>query len=340
VRPVRSRPATTPAPLIDARLSRIASIALRLGLLALAVWALRHELAGVQLAELTRQFGGYGSRHATLALAGTAASFATLGLIESLAIQYIGTVRIPRRTSMATAFVAHAFSQSIGLALLTGAAVRVRAYRQWGLDGASVARISGFVTLTIAMGLLACGAGALLASRAPVQIWHVAFPARPAGAVLAALVLAYLAWSVVSSRDHVGRGRWRLRRPTVRVAVGQIVLSSLDWLLTGTVLFAVLPAAAGVEYGALLRAYLVAQTLAMASHVPGGVGVLEAAVLTLTVTGDTTQRTALVAALVMFRVVYYLLPLASALVVAGLAELRRHRRAVMRVGERIVADVG
>lgn len=294
---------------------------MRLGLLVLAGWALRRELAGVQTDELLRQFGGYGWRHATLALTGTLASFLVLGLIELLAIRHANTAHIPRRTAMTTAFVANAFSQSIGLALLTGAAVRLRAYARRGVTASAVARISAFVTLTITLGLLACGAVAFLASREPLRALRLTLPVHPLGALLGLAVLAYLAWSLFAVRGQVGRGRWQLRRPRPRAAVAQLLLSSSDWLLTGTVLFAVLPSSLGFEYGALLRAYLVAQTAGMASHVPGGAGVFEAVMLTLLAHGAVTQRAGLVAALVMFRVVYYLLPLLVALGVAAVAEL-------------------
>jgi phosphatidylglycerol lysyltransferase len=295
---------------------------MRLGLLVLAGWALRRELAGVQMDELLRQFGGYGWRHAALALAGTIASFLVLGLIEMLAIRHANTARIPRRIVLTTSFVANAFSQSIGLSLLTGAAVRLRAYERRGVDAAAVARISGFVTLTVTLGLVACGAMAFLASSGPLRVLRMTLPVHPLGVVLALVVAAYLAWSLFAVSDQVGRGRWRLRRPRPRAAVMQLLLSSADWLLTGTVLFAVLPSSAGVGYGALLRAYLVAQTAGMVSHVPGGAGVFEAVMLTLLTTGDAQQRTTLVAALVMFRAVYYLLPLLAALAMAVVAELR------------------
>ncbi|HET9011725.1 MAG TPA: hypothetical protein VFN38_07900, partial [Gemmatimonadaceae bacterium] len=224
-----------------------------------------------------------------------------------------------------TAFVANAFSQSIGLALLTGAAVRVRAYARRGVDTAAVARISAFVTLTVTLGLLACGAIAFLASRAPLRVLRVTLPVHPLGLVLGLTVLAYLSWSLLAVRDQVGRGRWQLRRPRPRAALAQLLLASADWLLTGTVLFAVLPSSMGLEYAALLRAYLVAQTAGMMSHVPGGAGVFEAVMLTMLATGAATQRAGLVAALVMFRVVYYLLPLLVALGVAAVAELRPRR---------------
>jgi phosphatidylglycerol lysyltransferase len=324
----RRRPAPHNHLTIHARVSRIASVALRLGLLALATWALRRELAGVRAGALLQQVNVDGWRRAALALAGTVASFAVLGVIESLAFRQAETVPMPQRTAMMTAFAANALSQSIGLALLTGAAVRLRAYARRGVDAAAVARISGLVTLTVTLGLVACAAGAFLASPEPIRVASLALPVRPVGALLALVVLAYLGWSVVASSEHVGRGRWRLRRPTTRVALAQLALSSADWLITGTVLFAVMPSAAGVMYGPLLRAYLVAQALGVASHVPGGAGVFEAVLLTLVATGDAMQRTALIAALVLFRVVYYLLPLVGALIVAAVAELRprRHHR--------------
>jgi phosphatidylglycerol lysyltransferase len=168
---------------------------------------------------------------------------------------------------------------------------------------------------------------------------HATLPVRSAGALLALIVLAYLAWSAVASHDHIGKGRWLLRRPSARMALAQVGVSSLDWLITGTVLFAVLPAAAGLEYGPLMRTYLVAQTAGMASHVPGGAGVFEAVMITLAATGAGEQRAALIAGLVMFRVVYYLLPLMVALVTAGVTELLPRRRAARLMADSRMAHV-
>ena len=311
-------------------------------LLTLAVWALRRELGSVHSDELARQIASYGWWHAAFAVAGTVASFGTLGMIESLALRVAAPrVRVAKRTAMVTAFVANAFSQSIGVALLTGAAVRIRAYRSRRLDAADVARTTAFVTLTVTLGLLACGGAALLAGRPSLHLANIIVPARPLGLVLLLIVAAYVAWSAVASREHLGWGRWQLRRPTGRIAVTQLVLSSADWLLTATVLFAVLPSAAGIGFAELLRAYLIAQTVGMASHVPGGAGVFEAVMLTLTVRGSPTAQAAVVAALVSFRIVYYLLPLVGALLVAAVVELRprsaRVRDAVANQSESMAA---
>jgi phosphatidylglycerol lysyltransferase len=323
-------PAATPPPRLPARLpinvrvSRAALLALRFLLLAFAIWSLRRELAGVHPNELARQLASYGWRHAVLAVAATVASFLALGLVEALALRCsVSRARVPRRAAMATAFVAHAFSQSIGFALLTGAAVRLRAYARYRLDPASVARTSAFVTLTITLGLLACGGGALIASSAPLRVVGVALPARPAGVALLLVVAAYVMWSLVTSRDQLRRAGWLPRRPTVGIASAQLLLSCTDWLLTASVLFAVLPRAAGLGFGELLRVYLIAQMIGMVSHVPGGAGVFEAVMLTLTARGSASQQAAVVAALVSFRIVYYLLPLVVAFAVAAIAELRQ-----------------
>lgn len=325
-RPPRSSHVLSVRPHIDARASRRALFALRLVLLVLAAWALRRELAEVHVGDLTSQLASYGWRHGALALAAATASFLVLGLIESLALRCaVSRVHVPLRAAMATAFVATAVGQSIGLSLLTGAAVRLRAYSRHRLDAAAVGRTSAFVTLTVALGLITCAGVALLPSGDPLRLGTVAVPVRPVAVVLLLVVAAYVTWAVVASRDLVGRGRWQLRRPTGRIAVAQLILSSTDWVLTAAVLFAVLPSATGLGFGALLRVYLIAQAVAMLSHVPGGAGVFEAVVLTLTARGQPSERAALVAALVSFRIIYYLLPLLGALVVAAITELRPRR---------------
>ena len=312
------------------------AIAIRLALLVAAAWALRHELAGIELHGLTARLATYGPRHLLLALGCTLGSFLVLGVIEIVALREArraahgacDSADVPAADAMTTAFVANALSQSVGLSLLTGATVRLHAYGRRGLDTVSVARVTAFATITTALGLLATGAVALLTSSAPLHARGVSIPGRPLGGTLALLVVAYLMWAGLGHRAALGHGRWRLTRPSLGVAAAQFALSTLDWLLAGTVLFAFVPVAIGVGYWTLLRAFIIAQTVAVTSHVPGGAGVLEVVLLALLVgTASTGARTAVVASLVMFRVVYYLLPLIAAMIVAAIAELRHSVRA-------------
>jgi uncharacterized membrane protein YbhN (UPF0104 family) len=299
-------------------------LALRASLLALAALALRRELAGVNVADLLRGLRSYGVRHVAFGLALTAASFLTLGIVELLALRYAGrgvARLVPPRTAIATSFVAHAFSHSVGLALLTGAAVRLRAYADRGLDAAAVARVSAFVTGTVTLGLIATASVALLSTDAPVRVRHVAIAARPVGGILAVLVLAYVAWSALGTRSAIGSGRWRVQRPSPGLGVAQVMLSVVDWLLVGTLLYVLLPTALPLEYPTFLRAYLVAQAAGVASHVPGGAGVFEAVLLTLLAPAAQAGGMGMLAAsLLTYRVIYYLVPLAVAIAVFVIAE--------------------
>ncbi|HEX5438306.1 MAG TPA: phospholipase D-like domain-containing protein [Gemmatimonadaceae bacterium] len=305
------------------------TLALRVALFVIAILVLRHELSDIDRAALLRALRSYGWARVALGVLCTAASYLTLGCVELLALRYAGrrVARVvPRSAALTTAFVAHAFSQSVGLGLLTGAAVRLRVYARYGVDVVAVARASAFVTATVILGLLSLGAVALLNAPGALHVIHVAIPGRSVGVLMATVVLAYMAWTGLGKRAALGHGRWRVPHPSLTLAAAQVLLSATDWLVTGTVLFALLPAGLSLSYAELLRAYLVAQVVGMASHVPGGAGVFEVALLGLLAPGvPNSMRGGLVASLVAYRALYYFVPLCAATVVAAVAEVRRTR---------------
>jgi uncharacterized membrane protein YbhN (UPF0104 family) len=295
---------------------------------------LRRELDGVGIDGLFASLRGFNAPRIALSLALTAGSFFALGVSELLALQYVGRRAegiIPRRTALATAFVAHAYSQSVGLAILTGTAVRIRSYSRYGLDAVDVARLSVFVTVTATLGLLTTGGVAFFTTAGRLTVMGASRSLAPLGLLLLIPIALYLAWGALGSAEFYGRGRWRIRRPVLKVAVKQIGISSLDWALTGTVLFVLLPASLHLSYGEVLGIYLVAQTAAVLSHVPGGVGVFEAIVMGLIVVHTDSRIAAPVlaasvaAALLLYRIIYYLLPLCAAIALSGIAELMRAR---------------
>lgn len=326
---------------------RALSLLLRVALVAIAFLVLRRELDGVSLKDLFAGLRSYGLRHVTLGLAFTAASFLMLGILELLALRYVGKRAeriIPKRSAIATAFVAHAYSQSIGLAILTGTAVRVRSYSRYGLDALDVARLSVFVTATATLGLLTTGGLAFISTPGQVNFLSLAFSLTPLGVLLLLPIIAYVAWGAFGRADFHGRGRWRIRRPSLGLALEQIAVSSLDWLLAGTVLFFLMPHSMHVSYSGLLGVYLVAQTAAVLSHIPGGVGVFEAIVLALlTAPGEgriasPTLAASVVASLFVYRVIYYLLPLCGAIALSGIAEAMRSRRPMISLEVPPVSD--
>ena len=299
---------------------------LRIVLAGAAVWAVRRELREVDGASLMREIANLSPARLALGAACTMASFLLLGVIEWMALhQAAARARVSVPAAIRTGFVANALSQSVGLAVLTGTAVRVRAYARYGLGPVDVARTTAFVTITATLGLLAAGAVAVFASGTPVTVGALSFPALPTALVLGGIVASYLLWSVAGRAGRIGWGRWAMARPSPALAFGQTTIAALDWLVTGAVLYAFLPPHIGLTLGVVLGAYLVAQVVAVTSHVPAGAGIFELVVVAiLTRVDSAAPRAALAAALVMFRVTYYLIPLCGAVALAAAAELGRH----------------
>ena len=282
-----------------------------LGLASLAIW---RQLATLHWADLAPLLRSYRWPQFALAAGFTAASFLLLGGVEILALRTasVGRAwRVPARHALLTAFLSHAFSQSLGVSLLTGTAVRLQAYAGHGVSTIAVTRITAFVTGPVVLGLLSAGSVALL-SGSPLPNAALHASSGPIGIALALIVLSYLAWSVLA------------RNPPPGTAAAQIGLSALDWYLTATILFVLLPPASPFAYVGFIRACVLAHTLGMLSHVPGGAGVFEATMFAL-LSGNLggAGRAALSASLIAYRLVYYVVPLAVAIAVATLAGARR-----------------
>ena len=311
-----------------------AMIALRVALFAGGLWALHRELGGLTPAALLHRLGQYGWKHVTLGLAGVVVSFLLLGGIELLALRTSGgsAARVPSRAALGTAFVAHAVSQSVGVALLTGTAVRLRTYARRGLGRAQVAQVSAAITLTVTLGLFSAASWAFLGESAPIEIAGHVLAVRLIGVLSGLTVAGYVAWSLAGRGAALSSRRWRIARPTPLVASAQVALSTADWLATAAVLYAFMPSGLGLGIWGFLRIYMIAQTAGMLSHVPAGAGVFELVLIGLLMTASPgADRTALLAAIVMYRATYYLVPLVVALVVAGAAELRRANHGAHRV---------
>lgn len=329
-----------------ARWGNRAWIAIRIALAGLAFVALRRELAHVSASEVVNAIEGFGPTRIMAALILAAASFLTIGIFELMALRdtagyEIGAPKwhVPARVALLTSFVANAFSQAIGLAVLTGSAIRMRVYARYKVGAGAVARISTFVTITATLGLIAAGAVALIESPAVLPArWGVSM--KMFGLVISIPAVAYIGWALIG-KGTIGLKGWRMNPPSRRLAFAQVSLSVIDWLLTGSVLFVLLPSSATIGFAAFLGIYLVAQTAGVVSHVPGGVGVFEGAFISLLTLSDPTLSKGVIAAsLVVYRVVYYLLPLAIAIVIAAVSDLRAKQPVIEIKTNRPPAPIG
>jgi phosphatidylglycerol lysyltransferase len=108
-----------------------------------------------------------------------------------------------------------------------------------------------------------------------------------------------------------------------------VVVGCIDWVFASAVAYVLLPPAASIHVLAFVAVFLLAQVAGLVSHIPGGVGVFEGVVLIL-LKGQ-APAAALVGSLLVYRVVYYVLPFLVAVLTLAAYELRARRAAVAAV---------
>jgi len=316
----------------DSRLSRLKPYlgpALALGLLVAAVWALQAQLSGYNLQEILDTLLKEKDRDILLAFGLTAVNFIVLAGYDILALNYIGHPLAPYRPVLAS-FAGNAFSNTIGLSTLAGSSVRYRLYSSWGLTPGEIAKVVVFTTLTLWLGLFSIGGIIFTVRPLPLPDW-VALPfttTRPLGLLLLIAPVAYL-YAAARKETPWHVGKLTLLLPNFKSSLLQVAVASLDWALAAAVLYALLPPWADVTFPLVLGAFLLGQIAGLVSQVPGGLGVFESCLLFLLT--PRIPAPALFAALVAYRVVYYLIPLALASVLLAARETlaaREHARNV------------
>ncbi len=227
-------------------------------------------------------------------------------------------------------FISYTFSHNIGFSLLTGGSIRYRIYSSWGLTAEQIARLTAFAAFSFILGISSIGGLILLLSPAKLPAIPY-FPLKnlwPIGALALAGVFGYLLLTFIRRRPLRLRG-WQIPLPPFRQALGQILLGGAEWTVTASVLYPLLPETADLSLPGYLQIYLLAQLVALFSHVPGGLGIFESVFLLL-VPG--VPPPALFGSLIVYRTLYYLLPFLLGIILLTAFETLRHGKRFRRVG--------
>ncbi|MFK3792210.1 MULTISPECIES: bifunctional lysylphosphatidylglycerol flippase/synthetase MprF [Pseudomonas] len=280
------------------------------------------------------------------ALGATIVGFIILLGYEWSASRYAG-IDLSGRTLALGGFTAFAIGNAIGLSLLSGGSVRYRLYARHGLGAADVAHMTLFASLSLGCALPPLAALATL-SNLPAASTALRLPeGLLAGIAIAVLLLgAVLAMGLYRRRlpeqplrDNllVRIGRRTLRLPGRRLTFLQLIITALDVAAAATVLYLLLPEAP--PFGAFLLVYLLALAAGVLSHVPGGVGVFEA--ILLAAFADKLGAAPLAAALLLYRLIYVVLPMLVACVLLLINEAQRlfQTRQTLRAASGLAAPV-
>jgi uncharacterized membrane protein YbhN (UPF0104 family) len=237
-----------------------------------------------------------------------ATSFALYSCFDLLGRYYTGH-RLSARQVITVNFISYAFNLNMG-SLVGGVAFRYRLYSRLGLDTEVITRVVAISMLTNWLGyLLLAGLAFMIWPLSPPPDWNLdARALQVLGFVLLAAAIAYLLLCGLARRRTWTVKGHELSLPSPRFALVQLTVSSVNWLMMAGAMYILLDEQ--VAYPVVLEVLLVAAIAGVITHVPAGLGVLEAVFIALL--SHQLPKNELLAALLAYRAIYYLVPLAIA----------------------------
>lgn len=298
---------------------RLAGTVVSTAVFCLALWLLYGAIRRVEFADILDRLAEVPARAVVAAALLSLLSYLALGGFDWLAMRYIGR-RVPLWRTLLASFISHAVSHSAGFAALTGGAVRYRFYSASGLSALEVGAVIMFCGWTFVVGAAALAGLALLLEpgRFAGLTGLPEIGLRLAGAAVLGLVAAYGLLGRLRRRPLSLAGR-PVPLPRPPMVLAQLLFAIADLAFVAAALWMLLPAGAP-PLPALLGIYVLGNLAGIVAHVPGGIGVFETAVVLML---PDLGSDAVLGALLLWRAVYNLLPLALAGVLMAAYELRR-----------------
>jgi uncharacterized membrane protein YbhN (UPF0104 family) len=287
-------------------------------IIAIAIYVLHGILREISPHEIRDALRATPLRDIALAAGLVVLAYLTLTFYDLFALRTIGRGDVPYRVAALAGFASYSIGHNVGASAVTGAAVRYRIYSLHGLSGIEVAKLCFIAGLTFWLGNVAIlGLGVAYEPAAASAIlqtppWLNRLFAFAALAVLA----AYVAWVWIRPRD-IGRGTWSAPLPRGPLTLLQIGIGIADLTLCALAMWVLMPTQPVTDFDTVLVVFVGATLLGFASHSPGGLGVFDAAMI---VGLSAFDKEELIAALLLFRLLYYIVPFALALVAMGLRE--------------------
>lgn len=298
---------------------RALGIAASLVVIAAAFVVLYRMLHDIEVREVVAAFKSNEPYELVLAGVFVAIAYFTLTFYDYFALRTIGRGDVPYRTAALASFTSYSIGHNVGFSVFSGGAVRYRVYSASGLSGIEVAKICFIAGLTFWLGNLAVlGLGATFdpVAASAIDRLPLSFNRGIGIAILVALA-GYIFWVSIAPR-RFGRDNWKVTLPGGKLTFLQILIGIVDLTCATAAMYVLMPDRPNIDFLSLMVIFVSATLLGFASHSPGGLGVFDAAMLLALPLFDKED---LVGALLLFRLYYYLVPFALAVIIIGLREV-------------------
>jgi uncharacterized membrane protein YbhN (UPF0104 family) len=296
-------------------------IAASLLIVAFAITTLVRTLKGVDTGVILVALTEIPHGHIALAALCVVCAFCTLTFYDFFALRTIGKKHVPYRIAALSSFTSYSIGHNIGATVFTGGAIRFRIYSDYSLNAIDVAKICFLSGLTFWLGnTFVLGIGMAFhpwAASAMDQLPPAINRLIALGCIAA--IIAYLVWLTLGeNRRELGQNGWKVVLPSARLTLLQILIGVVDLGFCALAMYLLMPAQPDIDFVSLAVVFILATLLGFASHAPGSLGVFDAAML---VALPEFGREQLVATLVVFRILYFLIPFSIAISIMGTREL-------------------
>ena len=280
---------------------------------ALAAFMIYHQLARYTLAEIREAIFSVPRKNIIYACLASFCGYIALSSYDFLALKYIGKKLANWRWIFA-GFIGFSVSNNAGHAIVSGGAIRFRLYSRWRVSATDIVKMvtfSGFTYLVACFFLIIIGFGC-----APHHLgsdssgffinWLLVFGS--------AFGLLFYLWGSACYKKPIIIKDIEFTPPGIKLALAQTIVGSIDILMASLVLYSILIHFMDIPFIVFIGTFIIAQVLGVYSQVPGGLGVFEVMFSNLLPDDDANQAT-IFAILVLYRIIYYLLPL----IISGIA---------------------
>lgn len=296
----------------------------------LALWTLDKQVHNLHSSEIVKNIGSVPLSHIGIAVLLTFLSYIALTGYDYLAVRSVNNSMPYKRTAIIS-FISTSISYSVGFNFLTASSLRYRLYSRYGMTLPQIWEIIIFCISTFWLGF--CFVAGLLFTfypvKLPVYMPEIPVPLNIIGILLLLFLATYFFFSF-RRRNFKIKG-YQLRIPEPKIAFFQLALSSVDYLLSGSIIYFLLPSNPQLTLLHVLVFFALAQLIGLISTVPGGLGVFETLMLfMLEPYFDTVD---IIRPLLLFRAVYYFVPFLFGFLALILYEYEEREKFLKKVGK-------
>jgi uncharacterized membrane protein YbhN (UPF0104 family) len=313
-------------------------VTIGLTIMVVAAIVLYRLLSDIEPREVLAALTGAETRDLIAAAFFVAVGYLTLTFYDYFALHTIGRADVPYRVAALAGFTSYSIGHNVGFSIFSGGSVRYRVYSSSSsLSALEVAKICLIAGFTFWLGNIAVlGLGFAIEPEAATAVDRLPPIVNRALGGLALLMLAgYVAWASVAPR-RIGYGSWALTLPSGRLTFIQILLGIVDLTCAAAAMYMLMPDQPAIDFIGLAVIFVTATLLGFASHTPGGLGVFD---VTMLLALQLFDKEELVGAVLLFRLLYYIVPLALSLVIIGAREFALDLKPLLNVPRRLDPDV-